>query len=68
MKRTSKEGGMLSVIVVHKHGDMQPGKGFYHLAKSIGRDVTDELKCWVDEFNYVHSYWRDHSYKADNKM
>ena len=28
-----KEGnGMLTVIVVHKHGDMQPGPGFFELA------------------------------------
>src|SRR6266576_1530464 len=25
--------GLLSVLVVHKHGDMEPGFGFYELAK-----------------------------------
>ncbi len=28
--------GMLSVVVVHKHGDMQPGPGFFELAKAFG--------------------------------
>ncbi|MBZ0282029.1 MAG: hypothetical protein K8L97_14920 [Anaerolineae bacterium] len=49
--------GMLSVIVVHKAGDMQPGKGFFELAKSLNRDTGDILKCWVDEFKKVHAYW-----------
>jgi hypothetical protein len=32
--------GMLTVIVVHKEGDMQPGPGFFDLAKRLGRDTT----------------------------
>lgn len=31
--------GMLSVIVVHKVGDMQPGPGFFQLAKKLKRDT-----------------------------
>ena len=34
--------GMLSVIVVHKVGDMQPGPGFFQLAKKLGRDTSDK--------------------------
>ncbi|WP_240097340.1 hypothetical protein [Thermomonas flagellata] len=49
--------GMLSVIVVHKAGDMQPGPGFFELAKRLGRDTSDILKCWVDELKKVHAYW-----------
>lgn len=49
--------GMLSAIVVHKYGDMQPGPGFFELAKELGRDTSDILKCWVGEFNKVHDYW-----------
>jgi molybdopterin synthase catalytic subunit len=49
--------GMLSVIVVHKQGDMQPGPGFFELAKSLGRDTGDILKCWVDELHRVHAVW-----------
>jgi len=49
--------GMLTVIVVHKIGDMQPGPGFFELAKSLGRDTSDILKCWVDELHKVHAVW-----------
>lgn len=49
--------GMLSVIVVHKVGDMQPGPGFFELAKTLGRDTSDILKCWVDELKTVHRVW-----------
>ena len=49
--------GMLSVIVVHKFGDMQPGPGFFELAKKLGRDTSDILKCWVEELRKVHAVW-----------
>lgn len=49
--------GMLSVIVVHKTGDMQPGPGFFDLAKRLGRNTSDLLKCWVDELRRVHAVW-----------
>ena len=49
--------GMLSVIVVHKRGDMQPGQGFFELAQALGRDTTDLLKCWIFELKKVHAYW-----------
>lgn len=49
--------GMLSVIVVHKVGDMQPGPGFFELAKQLGRDTSDILACWVSELKKVHAYW-----------
>jgi hypothetical protein len=49
--------GMLSVIVVHKDGDMQPGPGFFELAEQRGRNTSDILKCWVEELKKVHAYW-----------
>lgn len=49
--------GMLSVIVVHKTGDMQPGPGFFEFAKELGRDTSNVLKCWVEELKKVHAYW-----------
>ena len=49
--------GMLSVIVVHKSGDMQPGHGFFEFAKELDRDTSDILKCWVEELKKVHGYW-----------
>ena len=49
--------GMLTVIVVHKEGDMQPGPGFFELAQELGRDTSDILRCWVDELHLVHKAW-----------
>jgi hypothetical protein len=49
--------GMLSAIVVHKSGDMQPGPGFYELARTLGRSTKDPLACWIREFNKVHDVW-----------
>jgi hypothetical protein len=49
--------GLLTVIVVHKSGDMEPGKGFYDLAAKRGRNVTDKTKLWVAELHKVHEYW-----------
>jgi len=53
--------GMLTAIVVHKSGDMQPGPGFFELAKSPGKDTSDVLVCWINEFNNVHDYWANRS-------
>lgn len=49
--------GMLSVIVVHKSGDMQPGPGFFELAKKLGRNTSDILACWIKELKKVHAHW-----------
>lgn len=49
--------GLLTAIVVHKHGDMHPGPGFFELAQRFGRDTSDILRCWVEEFNFIHDYW-----------
>jgi hypothetical protein len=49
--------GMLTVVVVHKVGDMEPGPGFYELAKQLGRSSSNRMKCWVDELHRVHAVW-----------
>lgn len=49
--------GMLTVVVVHKTGDMQPGPGFFELAQQLGRDTSDVLQCWVDELKRVQKVW-----------
>ena len=49
--------GMLTVLIVHKQGDMQPGPGFFELAQLLGKDTKDLLKCWVDELHKVHTVW-----------
>jgi hypothetical protein len=48
---------MLSVVVVHKVGDMQPGPGFFEFAKELGRDTRNILERWVNELHKVHSVW-----------
>lgn len=57
MEEDAAGRGMLSVIVVHKHGDMQPGSGFFELASKLGRDTSDIMRCWVNELHVVHRYW-----------
>jgi hypothetical protein len=53
--------GLLSVIVVHKYGDKEPGSGFYDLADQLGFDVTDPEAFWISEFTKVTEYWKNHS-------
>jgi hypothetical protein len=52
--------GMLSVIVTHKTGDMEPGPGFYELAAELGLDVsTDDapLRTWVEQMKLAEKTW-----------
>lgn len=49
--------GLLTVIVVHKSGDMQPGPGFFELAQSRGRNTAKIVECWIDELKKVFAYW-----------
>lgn len=49
--------GLLSAIVVHKRGDMEPGKGFFDLAKFYRRNLRDRTLCWIEETKRVHKEW-----------
>ena len=49
--------GLLTAVVVHR-GDGKPGSGFFKLAKSLGRDVSDEDRCWVEELKKVYDVWQ----------
>ena len=49
--------GLLSVVVVHKHGDMEPGPGFFELAKYFKRNTSDQTKCWIEETKRVYKVW-----------
>jgi hypothetical protein len=49
--------GMLSVIVVHKYGDMEPGNGFYECAEDLGLDTSDRVAFWIDQLHKVHGFW-----------
>lgn len=47
--------GMLTALVVHKPpGDCKPGPGFYELAQSLGKDVTDLDLTWIREVKKVY--------------
>jgi hypothetical protein len=48
---------MLSVVVVHKYGDMEPGPGFFVLGKHLGHDTKDLLEFWVTQLKKVHAVW-----------
>jgi hypothetical protein len=47
--------GMLSAVVVHKLGDMEPGAGFFEWAEHLGRNTSNRLECWVNELHRVHA-------------
>ena len=49
--------GMLSVVVVHKRGDMQPGPGFFVLGEHLGYDTKDLLQFWIAQLKKVHAFW-----------
>ena len=49
--------GLLTVVVVHKTGDMQPGPGFFRLARSRGRHVVDDENFWIEELRNVYDAW-----------
>ena len=55
---------MLTAIVVHKSGDMQPGPGFFELAERLGRDTSDLLRCWIEEAKLVHAFWEKQKKRA----
>jgi hypothetical protein len=52
----SQRWPMLSAVVVNKQRGM-PGKGFFALARELGRHVSDCDSFWVDEVRAVHEYW-----------
>lgn len=50
--------GMLTALVVHKRGDYQPGPGFFELAKSLGHNISDIEKFWIQEVKKVFAAWQ----------
>lgn len=57
VEENSKGRGMLSVVVVHKHGDMQTGPGFFLLGQHLGYNTKDLLRFWVEQLNKIHAIW-----------
>jgi hypothetical protein len=58
--------GMLCAVVVHKHGDMGPGAGFFLLAEHLGYDAKDHTKFWIEEAKKVYAFWTDARRKNSN--
>ncbi len=49
--------GVLSVLVVHKTGDLRPGRAFCNCAEQLGLDTSDEDRRWADQLNKIYSCW-----------
>lgn len=49
----ARRGVLLSAVVVHAE-DALPGKGFFELASSLGRDVKNERQCRAEALRQVH--------------
>lgn len=49
--------GMLTALVVHKTGDLQPGPGFFELARNLGYQFSDIEKFWIQEVKRVFEAW-----------
>ena len=52
--------GMLSVLVVQAGGEKKPGKGFFDLARHLGR-TGDDYEIWIAEHRAVTDYWQGKS-------
>ncbi|WFT84357.1 hypothetical protein [Rhizobium leguminosarum] len=48
---------LISSLVVHKH-DLQPGNGFFELARSLGYSFIDEIEFWSDQIDLLRSQWK----------
>jgi len=55
--------GMLSALVVRQE-DGLPGQGFFDLAKDLGRDVSDRIRCWSEETRVVLDHCENHPLAA----
>jgi hypothetical protein len=55
---------LLSVLVVHKRGAMEPGSGFYELARALGFDVSDRQAFWIAELSRTWDFWNSHPQAA----
>jgi len=51
--------GFLTVLVVHKSGDLMPGQGFFKMATECGAVFIDRERFWCDAFKKVITYWQN---------
>jgi hypothetical protein len=59
ISRAEHEQGrpLLSAVVVAKGENQQPGRGFFIMAREVGRRFDDDLSFFIEELNAVHGYW-----------
>lgn len=48
---------LITALVVHKH-DLQPGKGFFELSRSLGYSFVDEIEFWSDQIERLCRQWK----------
>ena len=53
----SKNVACVINVTQRRFAYMQPGPGFFDLAKKRGRNTSDILKCWIAELKKVHGAW-----------
>lgn len=46
-------GPAITAIVTHKHGDKEPGRGFYEMARDLGYQFTDGVVFWGEQVGRV---------------
>lgn len=51
--------GFLTVLVVHKYGDIRPGSGFYNMARKCGEEIDDEDEFHFRALTEVVRYWTE---------
>lgn len=51
---------LLSVMVVHKTGDREPGPGFFELSSQLGYAISDRVIFRVSERTRAVDYWKNH--------
>jgi hypothetical protein len=48
---------LITALVVHKH-DLQPGKGFFDLSRSLGFSFIDGTAFWSDQIERLRIQWQ----------
>jgi hypothetical protein len=48
---------LITALVVHKH-DLNPGKGFFDLARSLGFEFDEDLAFWSNQIELLQRQWK----------
>lgn len=50
----------LTSIVTHKHGDKEPGSGFYEMARALGYHFNEPFVFWAEQVQVVFTRYGRH--------